>query len=91
MGQITHPLHHTRSAPLPIGRGGKREAGKGISRLNRNTAKRAKREAGDAATEQTTFLERIRCAGGVAFMARDCRDVSRGLDKQGEGVSYLIA
>jgi len=29
--------------------------------------------------EQTIFLERIRCAGGVAFMARDCRDVMREL------------
>ncbi len=30
--------------------------------------------------EQTLFLERIRCAGGVAFMARDYRDVMRELD-----------
>jgi hypothetical protein len=29
--------------------------------------------------EQTIFLERIRLAGGVAFMARDCRDVLREL------------
>lgn len=29
--------------------------------------------------EQAVFLERIRCAGGVAFMARDCRDVFREL------------
>ena len=29
--------------------------------------------------EQTIFLERIRLAGGVAFMARDCRDVAREL------------
>jgi len=29
--------------------------------------------------EQTVFLERIRAAGGVAFMARDCRDVLREL------------
>lgn len=29
--------------------------------------------------EQAIFLERIRRAGGVAFMARDCRDVSREL------------
>jgi len=29
--------------------------------------------------EQTVFLERIRRAGGVAFMARDCRDVMREL------------
>ena len=46
MGQITPPFHYTRSAPLPIGKRGKREAGKGISRLDRNNAKRAKREAG---------------------------------------------
>jgi hypothetical protein len=32
--------------------------------------------------EQTIFLERIRRAGGVAFMARDCRDVMRELDKK---------
>ncbi|MBA3624759.1 MAG: VRR-NUC domain-containing protein [Methylibium sp.] len=25
--------------------------------------------------KQVVFLERIRVAGGVAFMARDCRDV----------------
>ncbi len=34
--------------------------------------------------EQTIFLERIRCAGGVAFMARDCRDVFRKLDIAGK-------
>lgn len=28
---------------------------------------------------QVVFLERIRAAGGVAFMARDCRDVLREL------------
>lgn len=33
--------------------------------------------------EQSTFLERIRCAGGVAFVARDCRDVFCELDKAG--------
>ncbi len=31
--------------------------------------------------EQAFFLERIRCAGGVAFMARDCRDVMRELNR----------
>ncbi len=31
--------------------------------------------------EQAFFLERVRAAGGVAFMARDCRDVLRELDK----------
>ena len=30
--------------------------------------------------EQTMFLERIRLAGGVAFMAQDCRDVARELE-----------
>ena len=29
--------------------------------------------------EQAVFLDRIRGAGGVAFMARDCRDVLREL------------
>jgi len=29
--------------------------------------------------KQAVFLERIREAGGVAFMARDCGDVLRGL------------
>ena len=33
--------------------------------------------------EQAIFLERIRRAGGVAFMARDCRDVFCELDKAG--------
>lgn len=31
--------------------------------------------------EQSVFLERIRCAGGVGFVARDCRDVLRELEK----------
>ena len=30
-------------------------------------------------TAQALFLERIRAAGGVAFMARDCREVRREL------------
>jgi hypothetical protein len=29
---------------------------------------------------QTVFLERIRASGGVAFVARDCRDVRRELE-----------
>lgn len=33
--------------------------------------------------EQAVFLERIRCAGGVSFVARDCRDVRWELDKAG--------
>lgn len=35
--------------------------------------------AGKLRPEQSVFLERIRCAGGVAFVARDCRDVLREL------------
>lgn len=39
-----------------------------------------KAEKGRLRPEQVIFLERIRCAGGVAFMARDCRDVLRELN-----------
>lgn len=38
-----------------------------------------KAEHGRLRPEQTIFLERIRVAGGVAFLARDCRDVLREL------------
>ena len=38
-----------------------------------------KAQAGRLRPEQALFLERIRCAGGVAFVARDCRDVLRAL------------
>ena len=34
---------------------------------------------GDRNAQQALFLERIRCAGGVAFVARDLRDVLRTL------------
>ena len=40
-----------------------------------------KSPTGKLRPEQSDFLERIRCAGGVAFMARDCRDVLRELGK----------
>ena len=36
--------------------------------------------AGKLRPEQSVFLERIRCAGGVGFLARDCRDVLRELE-----------
>jgi hypothetical protein len=35
--------------------------------------------AGKLRPEQAAFIDRIRCAGGVAFMARDWRDVLREL------------
>jgi len=38
-----------------------------------------KAQAGRLRPEQALFLERIRCAGGVAFVARDLRDVLRTL------------
>lgn len=38
-----------------------------------------KSRTGRASPEQAQFLERIRAAGGVAFVARDCRDVLKGL------------
>jgi hypothetical protein len=38
-----------------------------------------KAKAGRLRPEQTVFLERIRGAGGVAFVARDLRDVLREL------------
>jgi hypothetical protein len=56
MGQINRPVSFPRSAPFPIGGMGKREAGKGISRLHRNNTKRTKREAGEAVVEQGYHL-----------------------------------
>lgn len=38
-----------------------------------------KSRTGRASTEQSAFLEQIRRAGGVAFIARDLRDVLREL------------
>ena len=43
-----------------------------------------KAKAGRLRPEQAVFLERIRGAGGVAFVARDCRDVFDNLKKQEE-------
>ena len=41
-----------------------------------------KAKAGRLSPEQAVFLERIRAAGGVAFVARDLRDVLRELGMQ---------
>ena len=38
-----------------------------------------KSRTGRLSPEQSLFLERIRAAGGVGFIARDCRDVLREL------------
>ncbi len=40
-----------------------------------------KSPTGKLRPEQSIFLERIRSAGGVAFMARDLRDVHRELNE----------
>ena len=41
-----------------------------------------KAPAGKLRPEQALFLERIRCAGGVGFVARNCADVRRELESQ---------
>ena len=46
-----------------------------------------KAPAGKLRAEQTLFLERIRCAGGVAFVARDCADVFRELQQRADAPS----
>lgn len=40
--------------------------------------------AGKLRPEQAVFLDRVRAAGGVAFVARDCRDVLRELQSPRE-------
>ncbi|GAO21244.1 vrr-nuc domain-containing protein [Alicycliphilus sp. B1] len=44
-----------------------------------NSRPEAAAQAGRLRAEQALFLARIRAAGGVAFVARDCRDVLRTL------------
>ena len=44
-----------------------------------------KSRTGRLRRKQAVFLERIRGAGGVAFVASDCRDVFDNLKKQ-EGI-----
>ena len=43
-----------------------------------------KSQTGRLRPEQAVFLERIRAAAGVAFVARDCRDVLRELQAWGQ-------
>ena len=51
----------------------------GQLRDGRFLAVECKSPTGRLRPEQTVFLERINGAGGVAFVARDCRDVMREL------------
>jgi hypothetical protein len=53
----------------------------GQLRDGRILAVEVKSRTGRPSPEQTIFLERIRCAGGVAFLARDLRDVMRELNQ----------
>lgn len=52
----------------------------GMLRDGRFLGVEVKAKAGRLRPEQSVFLERIRCAGGVAFVAHDLRDVMRELN-----------
>ncbi|MES2977908.1 MAG: VRR-NUC domain-containing protein [Pseudomonadota bacterium] len=49
-----------------------------------------KARTGRLRPEQAVFMERIRRAGGVAFMARDCRDVLRELGQLSQIISFSV-
>ena len=53
----------------------------GQLRNGRFLAVEVKGPTGTLRPEQAVFLERINGAGGVGFMARDCRDVHRELNR----------
>lgn len=53
----------------------------GMLRDGRFLGVEVKAKAGRLRPEQSVFLDRIRCAGGVAFVAHDLRDVMRELNK----------
>ena len=44
-----------------------------------------KEPAGRLQPAQVLFLDRIRAAGGVAFVARDCLDLMRELNERNQG------
>jgi hypothetical protein len=52
----------------------------GMLRDGRFLGVEVKAKAGRLRPEQSVFLERIRCDGGVAFVAHDLRDVMRELN-----------
>ena len=64
----------------------------GLLRDGRLLGVGVKSPTGKLRPEQAVFLDRIRGAGGVAFMARDCRDVLRELSEQyaqGESITEM--
>ncbi len=56
----------------------------GMLRDGRLLAVEVKGPTGKLRPEQAVFLERVKSAGGVAFVARDCRDVFRELNQRKE-------
>jgi hypothetical protein len=53
----------------------------GMLRDGRLLGVEVKAPKGKLRPEQAVFLERIRAGGGVSFVARDCRDVIRELNR----------
>ncbi len=47
-----------------------------------------KSPTGKLRPEQSIFLDRIKAAGGVAFVARDCRDVFRELSSHCKPIAF---
>lgn len=54
----------------------------GMMRDGRFLAVEVKGPTGSLRPEQTVFLEQVNQAGGLGFMARDCRDVFKALLNQ---------
>jgi hypothetical protein len=58
------------------------EKANSASTLTHNNHRDARPGPGRLRPEQTGFLERIKSAGGVAFVARDCLEVLKELIEQ---------
>jgi hypothetical protein len=78
-GGVNPPFPSIRSKVLENGWERMGTDGNGRNGWGRFLVVEVKAQAGRLRPEQTLFLERIRAAGGVAFVARDCRDVLREL------------
>ena len=78
MSATTLRVAPIRTCPAPAA--GIKDEGHAITQKDgRLLGVEVKAQAGRLRPEQAVFLERIRCAGGVAFVARDLRDVLREL------------
>ena len=79
MSATTLRVAPIRTCPAPAA--GIKDEGHAITQKDgRLLGVEVKAQAGRLRPEQALFLERIRCAGGVAFVARDCRDVREQLN-----------